>query len=105
MYSIIQSNLIQPRQGLVSTFYEQQTWSERRRAHCTVACTTEKQTVLHAAQFATANPMYVCMYVCMYSETFLVCAIPQRGHKISTYYQRYVLSGLVHVHEVYTGTE
>ena len=31
--------------------------------------------------------------------------IPQRGHKTSTYYQRYLLSGLIYVHEVYTGTE
>ena len=26
--------------------------------------------------------------------------VPQRGHKISTYYQRHLLSGLVYVHEV-----
>ena len=31
--------------------------------------------------------------------------VPQKGHQISTYYQRYLLSWLVYVHEVYTGTE
>ena len=31
--------------------------------------------------------------------------VPRRGYRISTYYQRYLLSGLVYVHEVYTGTE
>ena len=31
--------------------------------------------------------------------------VPRRWHKTSTYYQRYLLSGLVKVHEVYTGTE
>jgi hypothetical protein len=28
-----------------------------------------------------------------------------RGHKISTYYQRHWLSGVIYVHEVYTGIE
>ena len=40
-----------------------------------------------------------------YLRAVLICDVPQRGHKISTYYQRYLLSGLVYVHEVYTGTE
>ena len=31
--------------------------------------------------------------------------VPWRGHEINTHDQRYVLSGLVYVHEVYTGTE
>ena len=31
--------------------------------------------------------------------------VPQKGHKISTYYQKYLLSGLVYIREVYTGTE
>ena len=56
--------------------------------------------------------VHVCMHACtvsaylfvrMYSETCLVHT--SKGTQISTYYQRYLLSGLVYVHEVYTVTQ
>ena len=38
-------------------------------------------------------------------STYIGTNVPRRGHKTSTYYQKYLLSGLVYVHEAYTETE
>ena len=40
-----------------------------------------------------------------YSETWLVRTLNGDTKSALKYYQRYLLSGLVYVHEVYTGTE
>ena len=56
---------------------------------------------MHVSECACTVSAY--LFVHMYSETCLVRT--SKGTQISTYYQRYLLSGLVYVHEVYTGTQ